>query len=58
VRRADSLKEAFVNHQQGCFRNADRLYSEVLEQQPNDADAIHLSAIFAMLQLVERRGHL
>ena len=45
---ADSLKEALANHQQGRFREADRLYSEVLEHQPNNADALHLSGVIAM----------
>jgi Flp pilus assembly protein TadD len=44
----DTLKEALASHQQGRFREADRLYGEVLEHQPNNADALHLSGIIAM----------
>ncbi len=45
---ADALKEALANHQQGRFREADRLYGEVLEHQPNNADALHLAGVLAM----------
>jgi Flp pilus assembly protein TadD len=44
----DTLKEALASHQQGRFREADRLYGEVLEHQPNNADALHLSGVIAM----------
>ncbi len=44
----DALNEALANHQQGRFREADRLYQEVLEQQPTNSDALHLSGVLAM----------
>lgn len=44
----DTLQEALASHQQGRFREADRLYGEVLEHQPNNADALHLSGVIAM----------
>ncbi len=44
----DVLKEALVNQQQGRFRDADRHYQEVLKQQPNNADALHLTGVLAM----------
>jgi tetratricopeptide (TPR) repeat protein len=45
---ADTLKEALASHQQGRFREADRLYGEVLEHQPNNADALHLAGVLAL----------
>jgi tetratricopeptide (TPR) repeat protein len=45
---ADALNQALAHHQQGRFREADQLYSEVLEQQPNHPDALHLSGVLAM----------
>ncbi|MGO9055965.1 MAG: tetratricopeptide repeat protein [Candidatus Binataceae bacterium] len=44
----DVLKEALAHQQQGRFREADRLYQEVLKHQPNNADALHLAGVLAM----------
>jgi tetratricopeptide (TPR) repeat protein len=44
----DALKEALAHHQHGRFREADQLYRQVLEYQPNNADALHLSGVLAM----------
>jgi tetratricopeptide (TPR) repeat protein len=44
----ETLREALANHQQGHLREADQLYTEVLEYQPNNADALHLSGVLAM----------
>jgi tetratricopeptide (TPR) repeat protein len=44
----DALKEALANHRQGRLREADRLYAEALERQPDNADALHLSGVLAM----------
>ncbi len=44
----DALKEALAHQQQGRLRDADRLYQAVLEQQPNNADALHLAGVLAM----------
>jgi len=45
---SDTLKQALANHQQGRFREADQLYGEVLERQPNNADALHLFGVLAL----------
>jgi Flp pilus assembly protein TadD len=44
----DALNQALIHHQQGRFREAHRLYAEVLEQQPNHPNALHLSGVLAM----------
>ncbi len=48
VRIADALKDALAHQQQGRFLEADRLYREVIEQQPDNADALHLAGVLAM----------
>ena len=45
---AEALEQALANHRQGRFSEAERLYGEVLEQQPNNADALHFSGVLAM----------
>jgi tetratricopeptide (TPR) repeat protein len=45
---ADALNQALTHHQQGRFREANQLYNEVLEQQANHPDALHLSGVLAM----------
>jgi hypothetical protein len=44
---ADTLREALANHQQGRLHAADQLYGAVLEDQPNNADVLHLSGVLA-----------
>jgi tetratricopeptide (TPR) repeat protein len=44
----DILKEAVANHQRQRFGEADRLYGQVLEHEPNNADALHLSGVLAL----------
>jgi protein O-GlcNAc transferase len=41
------LKEAVAFHQQGKLADAERIYREILQRQPNHFDALHLLGVIA-----------
>jgi len=43
----DKFKQAVLAHQQGRLADAERIYGEVLQQQPNHFDALHLLGVIA-----------
>lgn len=45
---ADTLSDALAHHRQGRWSEADKLYGQVLEHQPNHPDALHLSGVLAL----------
>ena len=44
------IEQAMMLHQQGKFADAERIYEEVLRQQPNHFDALHLLGVIALDQ--------
>ncbi len=52
----DRLKEGFALHQQGKFAEAERIYAQVLQQQPNDFDALHFLGVLALQTHRTRHG--
>jgi tetratricopeptide (TPR) repeat protein len=42
------LQQAVALHQQGRLADAERLYEEILRQQPNNSDALHLLGVIAL----------
>jgi len=44
---ADALQVAVTHHQAGRFEQAERIYRQILEQAPRNADAMHLLGLLA-----------
>ena len=50
------FNQALALHQQGKLADAERIYSEVLQQQPNHFDALHLLGVIAVQTRRTERG--
>jgi tetratricopeptide (TPR) repeat protein len=52
----DCLKKAVALHQRGLLSNAEKIYEEILRQQPNHFDALHLLGLVALQTHRVKRG--
>src|SRR5208282_4238997 len=50
------LEEGFALQQQGKFAEAERIYIQILQQQPKNFDALHLLGLLALQMRCTQRG--
>ena len=50
------LNQGLALHKKGKLADAERIYGEVLRQQPNNFDALHLLGVIAVLTQRTERG--
>jgi tetratricopeptide (TPR) repeat protein len=53
---APQFSQGFALHQQGKLAEAQRIYEEVLQQQPNHFDALHMLGVIALQTRRKERG--